>query len=422
MRSVILKIFSVLAFGAVVFPVLFSFDINTYGNMSAFRILYYYGTGAVIFGLGYLCASAAKVHRKLRIPFRILGGLTFAAGFVSLVIGGDGAMVFALGACCIFAFFIGERAAYKNFADMFPLTALAFYIVLTIGCYIFVRVAANEAINAAAADIVVGAFAAEFTAAALLVNQSGIFDRANMRRETRASLPKGLTAYNAALILGFTGTGLLLCVFRSQISWLLEKIAYIIVKAIWAFMQLFNAEPMAIETPGEGEIGTGLMFYEYPWYFAEAFAIISLIALAVIFRRHILNAIKAFFARLGAFFSGRPEESLHPEFIDVFENYSSGSRRTASPDSIYSLRRKYRSETDPVRKFRLGYRIVLYRIKAVNNRLSPADTVSVQYRRGAEQFGDDLAAAVSEYEKVRYNDTVPDDEALAGIEKLVDDK
>lgn len=423
MRSFILKTFSVLAFAAVVFPVLFSFDINTFGNMSALRILYYYGIGAAVFALGYVEEQISKAHKKLRIPLRILGCLSFGAGFLALLIGGDGAMVFAFGACCVFAFFIGERAGAKNFADMYPLTALAVYIVLTIVCYIFVRVAANEDINAAAAETVVAAFAIEFTAAALLVNQSGIFERANMRRETRASLPKGLTAYNAALVLGFTVTGLLLCIFRKQVAWALEQAVLIIGKAIYAFLSLFNAEPMEIETPGNGELGAGLQIAEYSWYFAEAFGIISLIVIIVIFRHKIFDAIKAFFIRLGAFFSGRPEESsVRPEFIDVFENFSSGRNRRGENDNIYAVRRKYKAEHDPVKKYRHGYRVLLFRIKSVNRRLSPADTVPVQAQRGADFFGDSLTSVARVYDEVRYNGSKPDEAQLSELDKLVDIK
>ena len=423
MRSMILKTFSVLAFAAVVFPVLFSFDINTFGNINALRILYYYGIGAVVFAFGYVEEQLSKVHKKLRILLRIIGCLSFGAGFLALLIGGDGPMAFALGACCVFGFFLGERAGAKNFADMYPLTALAVYIVLTIACYIFVRVAANEEINEAAAETVVAAFAIEFTAAALLLNQSGIFERANMRRETRASLPKGLTAYNAALVLGFTVTGLLLCIFRKQIAWVLEQAALIIGKAILALMSLFDAEPMEIETTGDAEIGPGLQFYEYTWYFAEAFAIISLIVIIIIFRHKIFNAIKAFFIRLGAFFSGRPEESsVRPEFIDVFENYSSGRNRRGENDNIYAARRKYKSEHDPTKKYRNGYRVLLFRIKSVNHRLSPADTVPVQAQRGSELFGESLGSVAKVYDEVRYNGTVPSESELAELDTLVDTK
>ena len=419
MRNILLKILSVLSFAAVVFPFMFSIDINTFGNVSVLRMLYYFAVGAAVFGIGYLEAAFTKVHKKLRIPLRIAGILTFGAGFAALLIGGDGVTVFALGSCCVFAFFIGERACYKNFADMFPLAAFATYIVLTLGCYIFASTAANEEIRSTVTDTVIASFAIEFTAAALLVNQSGIFDRANMRKETRSSLPKGLTAYNAALILGFTVTGLAFTVFRKQIVWLLQQMIRAVVMAVFFIIKLFTAERMTTEIPEEGELGTGLYSENHIPYLIEALFIIAVITLIIVFRKRIFAAIKVFFARLGALLSGRPEVSQHPEFTDVFEDYSTDRSRRAVRDNIYAVKRRYAAEKDPAKKYRLGYRLLLFRIKAVNQRLTPADTVSVQTERGAARFGhDELAAVASVYEDIRYNNAVPTDSQLSALSEL----
>lgn len=417
MKGTILKILASLAFAAVVFPFMFSCDINTYGNISALRMLYYYGIGGVIFLLGYLGTIPAKKHPKLRIPLRIGGALTWTAGLLSLLIQGDGVTVFAFGVLCVVMFFIGERFGYKNFADMFPLSSFAFYIVLTVGCYIFARVAAEENINADAADIIVAAFAAEFVAAALLVNQSGIFERANMRRETRAALPKGLSGYNAALILGFTVTALVLLVFRRPLAWLLEEIGMIFLRVVFWLSQLFTAMRMGIEDGEPGEV-TELTYNESGYAFLfEALVVVIMVALAIVFREKIFKGIKAFFAWLGNLFSGHPEESFRPDFIDVFEDYGSKKRSRTEPDNIYAVKRRYAAEKDPAKKFRLGYRVMLYRIRAVNQRLTPADTVSVQAERGADHFGDETMREIAGiYNGIRYGGEVPGDAELEKID------
>ena len=421
MKGTILKILATVAFAAVVFPFVFSCDINTYGNISVPRLLYYYGIGGVIFLLGYLGTFLSKKHPKIQIPLRIAGALTWIAGLLSLPILGDGVTVFALGVLCVVMFFIGERFGYKNFADMFPLSAFAFYIVLTIGCYIFARVAAHEAINETAADIIVAAFAAEFTAAALLVNQSGIFERANMRRETRAALPKGLSGYNAALILGFTVTALVLLVFRKPLAWLLEEIGKIFLRVVFWFSQLFTATRMEIQAGEQGELAEMEYTQSGITYLFEALVVVIMVILAIVFREKIFKGIKAFFAWLGNLFSGHPEESFRPDFIDVFENYGSKNRRRSETDSIYAVRRKYASEKDPAKKFRLGYRVMLYRIRAVNQRLTPADTVSVQAQRGADYFGSERMEEITAiYSDIRYDDEIPDTEALGKIHGFIE--
>ncbi|MCR4780919.1 MAG: hypothetical protein K5876_07485 [Ruminiclostridium sp.] len=416
MKGAILKALAVAAFAAVVFPFIFSCDINTYGNISALRLLYYYGIGAVVSLLGFLTTFPAKKRPKLRILFRVLGVLTWGAGFLSLTIGGDGVTVFAFGVLCVFMYFLGERAGYKNFADMFPLSSFAFYIALTVGCYIFARVAARETINETAADTIVAAFAAEFVAAALLVNQSGIFERANMRRETRTALPKGLAGYNAALILGFTVTALVLLVFRKPLAWLLEQIGILFMKVSMFIASLFTAEYMEIQIGEQAEPGQMSYAESGLTYIFEALVVVILVVLAIIFREKIFKGIKAFFAFLGNLFSGHPEESERPDFIDVFENYSSKHRRR-EPDSIYAVRKKYASERDPVKKFRFGYRILLLRILEVNRRLTPADTVSMQAERGADYFGKERMTEIAEiYDGVRYGGRIPDSGDLEKID------
>ncbi len=421
MKGMLLKIISVIAFAAVVFPFLICFDSLINKNISPLRILYYYGVGAVISFIGYIGAQLSKTHKKLRIPIRIFGLITFAAGFLSVPVAGNFDMVFAHGVTCVFMFYIGERAGYKNFADMYPLAAFGTYIIIALIFYIISLFKTEADELAALPDIILAAFVIEVAASALLVNQSGIFDRANMRKETKASIPKGLTSFNAALVLGFTITGMLLCVFRKQIAWLIEQICLIIIKAIVALMSLFDAERMEIETEA-GEGGSFMGFMESPSaHIFEALIIIALIVLLIVFRRKIFHAIRAFFSRLGALLSGRPEESEHPEFTDVFENYSSSSRRNKKSDNLYSVKRKFDSETDPRKKYRLGYRILLFRIKSVNQRLSPADTASVQAKRGYERFGkNEMDSTVSVYDGIRYGNTVPDSVELGELKSLIE--
>ena len=420
MRSTLLKILSTLAFAAVVFPFWFSLDISAFEGIGLHRMLYYYAVGIIPFTLGFIGSKAVKAHKKLKIPIRVAGLLTFGAGFLGYLIGGNGLTLFYLGAGCIFLYFIGERFGYKNFADMFPMAAFGIYIFLMLGCYIAVVLTAPEEYSCTAGDILIIAFALEFTAAGLLINQSGIYDRANMRKETRSTLPKGLSAYNAALVLGMTVTGLVLCVFREQIAWFLSQCALAVAKAVLWLISLFNAESMPLETSESGEIGNGWITDSPFMYVAEALGVAALIVLIIVFRHKIFAAIKAFFARLGAWFSGRPEESDRPEFTDVFEDLSRSRRRTET-ESIYAVRRAYKAESDPRGKFRLGYRILLYRIKEYDQRLSPSDTVTVQAQRGAEHFGEeDITRTAHTYESIRYSNTIPTSEQLISLGELIE--
>lgn len=421
MKGTVLKILSAIAFCAVVFPFMFCCDINTYGNIDILRLGFYAGVCLVTFLLGLLGSGIGKAHKGLRIVVRIFAFLMFGAGFASLMIKGDGVTVFALGVCCVFTFFVGERFGYKNFADMFPLSAFAFYIVFALGCYIFVKGVAAENIRDTAVDVIVGSFVLEFAAAALLVNQGGIFDRANMRKETRSSLPKGLSAYNAALVMSFTLTGALICIFRKQLAWLLEQAGMIMINAVYWLTTLFKADKMETEYAEAGEVVFSGREQDPITYVFDAVVIILVLIIAFIFREKIWAAIKGLFIRLGRFFSGHPDESAKPDFKDVFEYYHTKKKRIEKADGIGAVRRKYKAETDPARKYRLGYRVLLYRIKSVNRRLSPADTTSVQAQKGAELFGEpELTAAARVYDGIRYNGDIPTSAQLEGLSELTE--
>ena len=421
MKSTLLKILSTFAFAMVVFPFLFVCDINAFRGISWLRMLFCFGIGAVPFAVGYASSVVSKKHRRLKVPMRIAGFLMFGAGFLYLLIGGDAFTVFALGCACVFFFFIGERFGYKNFADMFPLSAFGAYIVLTLGCFIAVKVSSDESYVRAAADTVIAAFAGEFTAAALLTNQSGIFDRANMRKETRSTLPKGLSAYNAAMVLGMTVTGLVLCIFREQIAWVLTQIVLAAVKVMLYLASLFHAERMPLEQSEEGELGNGLLQSSPLGYLFEVLGAAVIVTLIVIFRRQILAAIKSFFSRLGSLFSGRPDESRQPEFTDVYEDRAPARRNGDNAESFYAVKKAFRKETNARKKYRLGYRVLLYRLKGADLRLIPSDTVSVQAQRGAAYFGaEEMSEVADVYEGVRYGKEIPTDAQLEKLGELTE--
>ena len=430
MKNGLLKILAALSFAAVGFPLLFGCDTNRYGNISIARLLFYFAVSAAVFGAGCLLTSFAenvgikgkRMRKALKIAVRAVGAMSFFAGFLALLIKGDAATVFALGFCCVLCFFIGERFVYKNFTDLFPLSAFGFYIVFTIGCYVFVRAAVPEDINETVSDIVTAAFSFEFIAAALLINQSGISQRANMRRETKTSLPEGLIGYNAAMILTVCAVGLMFTGLRKQIAWLLEQIMLLVLRGVIAFASLFDAERMAID---QGESDTSFegfieMRQSYIW---QAFGIIALAVLIFVFRKQIISAVKELFTRLGQFLAGRPEGSETPEFTDIFENIPKSRRKRERPASPYAIAAAYRTESDPVKKFRLGYRLLLYRIRSYNHTLTEADTTSVQAEKGGKYLGEEeLRRIAGYYDGIRYGGNTAMKEQLAELDGLLEGK
>ncbi len=412
-------------FMAIAFPILFCTDVNIYGTISPERILFYFVVISGTFVLGIIESVVTKKHPLLRIPLRVVGCFTFLGGFLSFFAGDQTFVVLVLGLGCIFGFFAGERAGYKNFTEMFPTTSLGIYAGAAVASVFFVQIGGDPAIKADATEIIVIALEIEFVAAAILANQSGIFQKANMRRETKSSLPKGLASYNITLILLLLIPAVLLTMFRKQVSWLLSAIFRIISSALIWLIEFFATLGAPEEQPEEPNfsvedlLGNG----ESNETANNIFFILVFVAAAVILfllRKKIVKSIRALIGKIAAFLNRRPQESDELGFVDVFEDYAGTKKEKAVPDRLRDIKKEYRAASDPRKKYRTGYRILLMRIKERNKELVPSDTTSVQSERGAGLFGyDELSAVARVYDGIRYRNAVPVPEQLARLDELV---
>ena len=80
---------------------------------------------------------------------------------------------------------------------------------------------------------------------------------------------------------------------------------------------------------------------------------------------------------------------------------------------------QYKKESDPVKKFRLGYGVLLWQMKYCRAKLSVADTVTDQYEKGREIFGPGLEEISSVYNGLRYNGETVTEEQLSSLDSLI---
>lgn len=418
-RNILLKILSAVSLGLVGFPLLFSVDVNSFGEISAARMFIYYGILVLTGFFGYCLGKASKKNKLIRIFSKIIGILTFAAGFIALPLGGDVMISAVMGISCIFWFFIGIRCFGKCFADIFPFYFFGIYICLAIACYFFVSIGASYEVKDMVLRVLTVSFLIELTSAALLINQSGIFERANRRKETKASLPKGLSGYNAAMAGGLALILSLLCIFAGNIADFINSVLLLIAEGFFKLISLFNAEKMGIEE-AEGGLKPSLGYSSESVDFWQVIAILGFIAIIIAFRKKIISAVKALISRIGRFFAKETEESIETEFTDYFEDYANKKTKKERPLSLNKLYRLYRNEKDVNKKYRYGYRILIKKIKQHNSALSPSDTTWEQAEKGRTLFPyDELKNAVRYYDKLRYNGGEITENELSALDTLI---
>ncbi len=416
MRSGILKFLAVISFGLVTFPFVLTNDVLSFENISVLRLLAYYAGFGVVFGAGY-AFGRATIKRKKLIPLeRIVGLLSFCAALSLTSITDEIGIIFAAGVSSVLWYFLGERAARKHYADIFPAFMFGVYIVVTLVCYLFYGAMCDRELKAPVQTAVIIAFMVEMCLAALLINQSGIYDKANRRRETRTMLPKGLSGYNAALVTGVTVCGLMLYVFADKIVWLLNETVRLFIKLFILIME-GNVDFMAIESGDNSGEYTGNMEYRSYDVWNLLF-FVTAIVLIIVFRRQLWQAIKSFLGRIAGFFMKETQISdAEPEFVDVFEQVS--DVRKVKDLSYQTLMKRYKKETDPEKKYRLGYAVLLWQMKYCRAKLTAADTVTDQYEKGREIFGAELKEIASAYDKLRYDGEEVDTEQLSALDSLI---
>ncbi len=416
MRSGILKFLAVISFGLVTLPFVLTNDVLAFENISVLRMILYYCGFGIVFGLGYAFGRVTVKRKKLILLERFTGLLTFCGGLLLFFITDEFGVIFAVGASAVLWYFLGERAAHKHYADIFPAFMFGIYIGVTLLCYLFYGAMCEKELKDPVQTAVIIAFMVEMCLAALLINQSGIYDKANRRRETRTMLPKGLSGYNAALVTGVTVCGLMLYIFSDKIVWLLNEIVRLFIK-LFLFLMHGYSEFMEIES---GESSADPMGYSgnetYDLWNLLLFVVI--IVLLIIFRRQIWHTLKGFFSRIIGFFAKETTLSeAEPEFVDVFEQVS--DVRKGRDLSYSALMKRYKKETDPVKKYRLGYGVLLWQMKYCKAKLTASDTVTDQYEKGREIFGAELQVIASAYDKLRYDGAIVTEEQLDLLDSLI---
>lgn len=418
MRSGILKALAVLSFGLITFPFMLTNDVLAFSDINVPRILIYYLGFSVAFLFGFIFGKATIKHRRLIFLERLTGVMTFSFGLILLLFTDEINIIFAAGASAVLWYFLGERASRKHYADIFPAFMFGVYIGVTLLSYLFFGSMCEDEVREPVLNAVIVAFMLELCLAALLINQSGIYDKANRRKETRTMLPKGLSGYNAALVLGVTVVGLFLYLFKDGIIWFLNETMRLIIYAA-LFLLKGNAEFMSIDSGDPSDIGGG---YSVPETF-DAWNIVFILALIVaiiIFRKKILSAIKSVLKRIYGFFSRETElSSAEPEFTDVFEVISSARRRNTDYATYPKLMRLYKNESEPAKKYRLGYRILLKQLKDCKADIKNADTVFVHLEKGRDLCGVTFKEVTDCYDRLRYNDSGVTSEELAVLDEII---
>lgn len=390
-----------------------------------------YAVWSAFFIFGYLCKMFAKSNadkvKKSSEPYLIFGSrMAFiipSAVFIiiSALSGQNPSVYIYVYTASVAAFFGGYGTYGKDYSDVYSMGWFIFFVISAISAEVLLIVSDNKKIHETGNALLCVSFGVLIVLSAILANQTNIDVCTRQRASSNPVLPSGLRRYNVFLIVGICAVIIGLFAFAKPLA---GVIRLVVSAAAQGISFLFNDVcagsygETSEETANSGGGGGAAPMSEYNDWGAVIFVITVILAVVIIaaFRRQIMNVIKTALAPL---FKSNDKQTEFP-FVDEIttsdvRSMTPRSRRKALRD----MTRRYRKETRPDMKYRLGYALFLLKLDGTDLAPSPADTTSVHRKKGEKAFGADLGEFSEVYGKVRYGDIMPSGSELTDEEILL---
>lgn len=424
---------------AALFPFIPAFEVLSVGKIISWHFPAIYGVWLVFWAFGLLVAFLIKrVKGRKSFPKKLvpvmnfllkLGFLLPSALFAAVCVWlkpDPGVYFYVLGGGIVI-YFGGSLSEGKVYSDIFSKSWFVLYIVSSILLTVMFTLSNKGELASQGGYMLCVGFAVIILISALLTNQTNIDTCTNQRDRGRSVLPWGLRRYNALLGVGIFALALGLFVFAKPIGNFLKMLIGAVIRAFAYVMKTVSGwfssanEPMGVAPSESGGFNGDLPAANHSAVgdIITVLIIVVLIVLIVVYGKHIIMAIKNFFAPL---FKNRRETSDTPFADEITSSEAKPLTARMKKKAERELERRYIREASPERKYRLGYELFLMRLGRTSKPPKPSDTTDVHRDKGESVFGEDLRSISETYNRVRYADARPTaaelDEELELIRKI----
>ena len=431
-RHVFLKALAVLGQLASLFPFAVMFEALALKKLVVWHFLAIYAVWIGFRASGHIVETLICSLQRRRLPKKLIpitnflskiGVVVPIAAFIALGVWqkSESAAYFYIMTAGIIIYFGGNLSVGRSYSDIFSRPWFLLDLTASILVMLAITFSAKTEVSGAAVYALCVGFAVVTLLAAVLANQTNIDTQTKQRDAGKAVLPEGLRRYNALLVISTVALTLGLFVFAKPLASLLKTV---IAAIVGAFFYLFAKFESLMSWSEEGDFSTG--GGEEPLIepvsgsnignVIFAVFLIAVIALMIVYRKKIINAIKDLFAPL---FKGRDRTFDRPFADEITSSDAKLNSPRAQRKAVRELERRYARETSPERKYRLGYALFLARLRRTEQPPVPSDTTDAHREKGEKAFGEDLRNFSETYNKVRYADCPPTAEELAAEDELL---
>lgn len=314
----------------------------------------------------------------------------------------------------------GHATAEKEYADVFTRGWFALYFVAAVVTSVLLWFTHKENIRSIGGAQLCIAFGVLIIISAVLVNQTTIDTCTHQRDAGRAVLPNGLRSYNGALTFAVVGVIVGACIFVVPVAQFLMWCIKNVISWLIMLIQSLNKNA-AVDDILSGESEGGIAVDVADNSAAELLTIllaIGILVLIIVFRRQIAEFFREMIAPLFRIKDEPVSVGYTDEVSDITGEDGGILSRRKVQQKLY---KQYRKEQDAVKKYRLGYRLMLIRLTETPFAPVVTDNTDIHCIKGENGFRtDSVEKIVSIYNDVRYSGRIPTVEEIRFEEEFIE--
>lgn len=412
-----------------VFPFLIITEGIGFGEYVWWHYPVFYAAIGFFWAFGRICAAwtQSDAFRKTFKPSAAFLGkaavIVPTIGFLVIIFINrlsTGLILYTLPACIIM-YYGGCRSCGRGFTDVFTTFWFGCYVVGAVAASLLLMVSYEEEIRETGTFQLCVIFGVLIIISAVLANQTNIDVRTQQRAAGKAVLPKGLRSYNAGIIAGIGAATVGLCLFSGPIAGAVTSFIRMIITMFLNWLREQESVEYDPNAPQPGEHDGEYIQWESNDSSAidilYAVILVTAVILVIKYRKKIIEFLKS---ALEPLLKQKPTESL-PYSDEVFEAENVRITERSKRKTEQQLLKQYRRESDPVKRYRLGYLIFLLRLEKTPFAQKPSDTTEIHAVKGTMAFrNDEVRRIVNLYEEVRYGERIPTEEECLLQQKMID--
>ncbi len=315
----------------------------------------------------------------------------------------------------------GHRSAGKEYSDIFTRGWFALFFLAAVITSVLLWFTQKKEITIIGNFQLCAAFGLLIIFAAVLTNQTNIDTCTHQRDSQKGALPKGLRGYNSGLVFGIAGVTVALCLFAIPLA---QLFVYLISSVIGWMIELIRSISPDYEINYDigGEGGSGLNVSINDNSVAEVISVllfIALIVVIIVFRKKIAAFFKEIIAPLFRMKEDNDNAGYYDEVSEIPMYERTGISRRKRQQIMY---REFHREKDSVKKYRLGYNLMLLRL--MDTSFAPVFTDNTDIHRYKGENGlrtEKVMEIVDVYNKVRYGGYIPTEEDISFEESFIEE-